>query len=174
MFHRLSELIMYKTVRTRQYKKNMNIFHSKKQPFEIRTTKYLWSTLFLLIVLVHANEAHINFDYDETLWLKNISVHVFPIGNVHASIPSLKITGLAFADIEDGVQIKPTFSASDCKGNETELQIINTTAPTSANTELVVSLSKFHFKQHSEAYLCIQTKFDRTFQHMGYNSMFSK
>lgn len=162
---------MYKFARTKQVKVAMRNFHSKNQPYQIRTTKYLWSTLFLLIVLVNTNAAHIDFDDVETSWLKNITVHVFPNGNIHSSKLSLIITGLALADIEDGVQIKPTFSKSHCISNETELFVTNSAATLSG---IIVSLNNFNFKEHPEAYLCIKTKYDHGFQHMGYKSKFPK
>lgn len=164
---------MYRSIRTRKLKVNMDIFHSKN---EIRTkrTKHMWTTFILLIVLVHASATHIDFDDVETSWLKNAVVHVFQVDNVHSSILSLKITGLALIDIQDGVQIKPTYSASNCIGNETELQIIHNAAPSSTNSDLIVSLNKFQFTQRSEAYLCIKTKYDHSFQHMGLKSKFSK
>lgn len=155
----------------------MDIFHSKN---EIRTkrTKRMWTTLILLIILVHASATHIDFDDVETSWLKNVVVQVFQVDNVHSSILSLKITGLALIDIQDGVQIKPTYSASNCIGNETELQIIHIGAPHGAssaiNSDLIVSLNNFQFAQRSEAYLCIKTKYDHSFQHMGLKSKFSK
>lgn len=164
---------MFKPLRTRKFKVNMDIIHSKN---EIRTkrAKRLCTTFILLIVLVQASATHIDFDDVETSWLKNVVVHVFQIDNVHSSIQSLKITGLALIDIQDGVHIKPTFSTSDCIGNETELQIIHNAAPSSTNSDLIVSLNNFHFKQRPEAYLCIRTKYDHSFQHMGLKSKFSK
>lgn len=151
----------------------MDIFHSKNK---IRTkhTKRMWTTFILLIVLVQASASHIDFDDVETSWLKNVVVHVFQVDNVHSSIQSLKITGLALTDIQDGVHIKPTFSTSDCIGNETELQIIHNAVPSSTNSDLIVSLNNFHFKQRSKAYLCIKTNYDHSFQHMGLKSKFSK
>lgn len=166
-----SELIMYRSPRTRKFQVNMDIFHSKH---EIRTkrTKRMWTTLILLIVLVHASASHIDFDDVETSWLKNVVADVFQVDNVHSSILSLKITGLNSADIQDGVQIKPTYSASNCIGNETELQVIHNASST--NADLIVSLNNFQFAQRSEAYLCIKTKYDHTFQHMGLKSKFTK
>lgn len=154
---------MCKGVRTRKIQVKMDIFHSKK---EIRTTECLWTIFILSIVSVHASEMHIDFDDVETSWLKNVAVHAFPVANAHSSI--LQITGLATTDIEDGIEIKPTYSANDCFGNETELPI------SSFNSSVIVSLKDFHFKQHSEAYLCIKTKYDQNFQHMGLKSKFSK
>lgn len=165
---------MNESGRTRKTKADMITFDSRNHPLDIRTTKYRWLTFVLLIVLVQrASAVHINFDDVETSWLKNVAVHVFPIGNVRSSVPSLKITGLASSDLEDGFQIKPTFSTSQCIGNETELQIIDTTF-SSVNAELIVSFKNFNFKQHLEAYLCIKTKDDDRFLHMGPNSKFRK
>lgn len=176
IFRKLSEvitIIMYRSLRTKKFKVNMDVIHSKN---EIRTkrAKCLWTTFILLIVLMQASATHIDFDDVETSWLKNVVVNVFQIDNVHSSILSLKITGLALIDIQDGVHIKPTFSTSDCIGNETELQIIHNAAPSSSDSDLIVSLNNFHFEQRSEAYLCIKTKYDHSFLHMGLNSKFSK
>lgn len=121
-------------------------------------------------MLVHASASYKDFDDVDTLWLKNVTVQVLPIGNAHSSMVSLKITGLAFDDIEDGIHIKPTFSASNCIGNETTLSA----APSSFDSDMIVSLVNFHFKQHSAAYLCIKTKYDQIFQHMGPKSKFPK
>lgn len=174
---------MYRSLRTRKFKVNMDIFHSKN---EIRTkhrANRMWTTLILLIVLVHASATksatHIDFDDVETSWLKNVVVHVFQVDNVNSSILSLKITGLALIDIQDGVQIKPTYSASNCIGNDTEFQVIHNATTASApssppNSDLIVSLNNFQFTQRSEAYLCIKTKYDHSFQHMGLKSKFSK
>lgn len=164
---------MYGRARTRKDKVNVDVFHPEKES-RTKLEKHLWTTFILSIVLVQANATRIDFDDVETLWLKNIAVHVLPVGNAHSSIPSLKITGLTLTDIEDGIQIKPTFSASSCSGNETELPIIDAAAPPSIISDLIVSLNNFHFKQHSAAYLCIKTKYDQNFQHMGNNSKFLK
>lgn len=164
---------MYKSARTRKVKVNMISFHSKN---DIRTKhkKHVWTAFILIIVSMHASATHIDFDDVETSWLKNVAVHVFPIGNGHSSTLALKITGLALTEIDDGVHIKPTFSSNDCIGNGTELQIVNTAALSSTNSDLIVSLNNFHFKQHSEAYLCIKTKYDHIYTHMGLTSKFSK
>lgn len=156
---------MCKSARTR--KVNMDIFYLKNR-IRTKKIKHVWTLIILLIVLVHASASHIDFDDVETSWLRNIAVHVFPIGHIHASTQALRITGLASTDIEDGIHIKPTFSTNDCISNETELEIIK------SKSDLIVSLNNFHFKQHSEAYLCIKTKYDDKFLHMGQNSKFSK
>lgn len=160
---------MYERVRTRKSEVNLDIIYPKN---EIRTTNRLWTLFILLVAVVRTSSTHIDFDDVETAWLKNVAIHAFPNGNVHSSI--LKITGLDSTDIEDGVHIKPTFSPKDCFGNETELTIIGTAAPLTFNSSLIVSLQNFHFKKHSEAYLCIRTKYDRSFQHMGLKSKISK
>lgn len=164
---------MYTSLRTRKFEVNMDFLHSKNA-IRTKRTKRMWTTVVLLIVLVHASATHIDFDDVETSWLKNVVVNVFEVDNVHSSILSLKITGLALIDIQDGVQIKPTFSASNCIGNETELQVIHNAAPASTNSDLIVLLNNFQFTQRPEAYLCIKTKYDHSFQHMGLKSKFSK
>lgn len=131
----------------------------------------------MLVCVIQSSAVHIDFDDVEISWLKNVAVYAFPTNDAkNQSIPLLKITGIASTDIEDGVQIKPTFSASDCFGNEMELQIVNATeaSKNSISTDLIYSLLNFNFKQYPEAYLCIKTKYDQQFQHMGQHSKFSK
>lgn len=172
-FQKFSESMMHRSLRTIKFRVNMDYFHLKN---EIRTkrTKRMWTTCILLIVLVHASATHIDFDDVETSWLKNVVVNVFQVDNVHSSLLSLKITGLALIDIQDGVQIKPTYSASNCVGNETELEIIHNDTSSSTDSDLIVLMNNFQFTQSSEAYLCIKTKYDHSFQHMGIKSKFSK
>lgn len=159
--------------RTRKFEVNMDFFDSKNG-IRTKRTKRMWTTFVLLIVFVHANATHIDFDDAETSWLRNVVVNVFEIDNVHSSILSLKITGLALIDIQDGVQIKPTYSVNNCIGNETELQIIHNATSSSTSSDLIVLLNNFQFTQRLEAYLCIKTKYDHSFQHMGLKSKFSK
>lgn len=139
--------------------------------------KFVWIIVVLLTVLIQPNATHIDFDDVETSWLKNIEVHEIPInGNIRnqSTTQLLKITGLATADIEDGVFIKATYSTSTCTGNETDLQIINNSSENSINTDFIISLKNFNFKQNTVAYLCIKSKYDEHFQHMGPKSKFSK
>lgn len=155
---------------------------------EIRTkriTKISWAIIVLLVFLSKTNAEQsityteqIDFDDVETLWLKNVAVQLLPIGSVRdQSVPMLKLTGLAAVDIEDGVRIKPTLSPTNCLGNETDLQIVND-APSKNSIDrtngLIVSLSNFDFKRQPTAYLCIKTKYDHLFQHMGTKSKFLK
>lgn len=142
-----------------------------------RYRKHSWMAivLFLVIFTTQMSSEHINFDDVETSWLKNVAVYILP-KNKNQSSNYLKITGLSSVDIEDGVQIKPTFSSENCIGNQTDLQIIDIDKhPTnSINIDLIVSLSNFKFQHHNTAYLCIKTKYDQHFQHMGHKSEFTK
>lgn len=143
-----------------------------------RVTNISWATMVLLAFLSKSNAGHIDFDDAETTWLKNVAIQLLPIGNGwNQSTPLLKLTGLATADIEDGVRIKATLSPSNCLGNETDLQIVND-APSensiNRTTDLIVSLHNFDFKRQATAYLCIKTKYDHLFQHMGTKSKFVK
>lgn len=149
---------------------------------EIRTKRFVknisssWVTIVLVIFVAQLNAVHIDFDDAETSWLKNVAVDILPVGDTQ-KLSMLKLTGLATADIEDGVRIKPTFSETVCAGNETDLQIINdVTSANSINrtTDLILSLAKFNFKRNTPAYLCIKTKFDHAFQHMGLKTKFPK
>lgn len=151
------------------YKKNLST------KLRTRHIDHLWMIIVMLVCVVQSSVCHIDFDDVETSWLENVAVQVLPNSNMK-SMPLLKLTGLASTDIEDGVQIKPTFSATDCIGNETELQIVNTVEPLQnrINTDLFFSLMNFNFKQYSAAYLCIKPKDDHNFQHMGLNSKFSE
>lgn len=153
----------------------MEIDYTKYATIKNRTKhcKHWWVTVasFLVVFITKSSSEHIDFDDVETSWLKNVTVYVLPT----QSIQMLKITGLASADIEEGVHIKPTFSPKECIGNETEFQITNQdeSPNNSINTDIIILSSNFKFKQYS-AYLCIKTKYDHHFQHMGQQSKFSK
>lgn len=163
---------------------NMEFSDSGNNAMKSRTkriTKCSWVKfvlLFLLAQLNQSNSGHIGFDDIETLWLKNVAVQLLPQSIVqNRTMPLLKVTGMATVDIEDGVRIKGTLSPTHCLGNETDLQIINDTPPNNniqRTTDLDVSLDNFNFKQQPAAYLCIKTKNDDHFQHMGAKSKFSK
>lgn len=166
------------------FKLNMEFSDSENNAKKSRTkriTKCSWVKfvlLFLLTQLNQSNAGHIDSDDFETLWLKNVDVQLLPHSIVqNRTMPLLKVTGIATADIEDGVRIKGTLSPTSCLGNETDLQIINDT-PSNNNihltTDLDVSLDNFNFEQQPAAYLCIKTTNDDHFQHMGARSKFSK
>lgn len=152
----------------------------KKGVTDIRTkrlTNISWVTIIIALHLTaQINAVHIDFDDAETSWLKNIAVRLLPVSGGQKQI-MLKLTGLVTADIEDGVRIKPTFSDSNCAGNESDLPIIND-APWKNNinrtSDFIVSLADFDSKQNKVAYLCIKTKLDYIFQHMGPKSEFQK
>lgn len=159
----------------------MEVDHTKYVTIKVRTkhSKHFWATFasFLVVFIAKSGSEPIDFDDVETSWLKNVAVYVLPTNNMrNHSTQMLKITGLASADIEDGVHIKPTFSSKECIGNENELQITNKNESpnNSINTDIIILLSNFEFKHYSSAYLCIKTKYDHHFQHMGQKSKFSK
>lgn len=155
---------------------------------EIRTkrmTNISWATIVLLVFLSKSSAEQsityteqIDFDDVETSWLKNVAVQLLPSGiGRDQSVPMLKLSGLAAVDIEDGVRIKPTLSPTNCMGNETDLQIVNDASSKNSinrTTDLIVSLNSFDFKRKPTAYLCIKTKYDHLFQHMGNKSKFLK
>lgn len=137
---------------------------------------YLWLLVFVIAFTVTGIRGHIDFDDIESIWLKNVSVMRLPVANDQRQI-LLKITGLPAIDSEDDIQIKPTFSATECIGNESNLQIINDLP--SANTinrtiDLIIALGDFNFRSQTEAYLCIKTKYETFFQHMGIKSKIEK
>lgn len=144
-----------------------------------RITKIAWAIFALVFFIIPSNATHIDFDDVETAWLGNVVVHLLPASGIrNQTMPLLKVTGLASVDIEDGIRIKATLSSTNCLGNETDLQIIND-APSKNSinrniTDLIVALDNFNFKRQSTAYLCIQTKYDHRFQHMGDRSKFPK
>lgn len=143
-----------------------------------RMTNISWATIVLLVFLSKSNAGHIDFNDGETMWLKNVAVQLLPFGNGgNQSTPLLKLTGLATFDIEDGVRIKATLSPTNCLGNETDLQIVND-APSknsiNRTTDLIVSLHNFDFNRQPTAYLCIKTRYDHLFRHMGNKSKFLK
>lgn len=156
----------------------MEIDYLKNVSTKLRTKliEHLCVSIVMFVCINQVSAVHIDFDDAETSWLKNVAVYAVPISDIqNQSTPLLKITGLASVDIEDGVHIKPTYSATDCIGNETELQIINAAeSPNSINTDLIISLLNFDSNQYTTAYLCIKTKYDHNFQHMGHKSKFSK
>lgn len=160
----------------------MGLNVSENDAIECRTKcilKIYWATFALVFFITQSNAGHIDFDDAETLWLKNVAVNLLPANSVrNQTLPVLKVTGLATTDIEDGVRIKATLSQTNCMGNESELQIISQTPSRndidSNTTDLIVSLDHFDFKQQSAAFLCIKTKYDHRFQHMGTKTRFSK
>lgn len=143
------------------------------------SSKIIWVIFALVYFIAQSNAEHIDFDDVETEWLENVGVYLLPPSSVrNQTMPLLKVTGLATDDIDDGVRIKATLSSTNCLGNETDLPIINE-APfkDSINpniTDLIVSLGEFNFKRQSAAYLCIKTKYDALFQHIGAKSKFPK
>lgn len=159
----------------------MELSDSENVVIESRTKrirKKLWSIFVLVIFIVQSNAAHIDFEDAEESWLKDVTVHYLPLRMIqNKTTPLLKVSGLATDDIEDGVRIKATLSGSNCMGNESDLQIIND-APSknsiNRTTDLIVSIENFEFQRQSTAYLCIKTKYDHGFQHMGERSKFSK
>lgn len=171
-------LIVSELVKFYRSELNMEIDYLKNVITKLRTTlvEHLWLSIVMFVCIKQSSAVHIDFDDVETSWLEKVSVHALPISDFqNQSTPILKITGLASVDIEDGVHIKPTFSATDCIGNGTELQIINATeSSNSINTDLFISLLSFDFKQHTSAYLCIKSNYDHNFRHMGHKSKFSK
>lgn len=171
-------LIVSELVKFGRSELNMEIDHLKNVSTKLRTTfiKHLWVSVIVFVCIKHSSAVHIDFDDVETSWLKNIAVYALPVSDIeNQSIPLLKITGISPADIEDGVHIRPTFSATDCIGNDTDLQIVNATeSSNNIKTDLFISLLNFDFKQYASAYLCIKTKYDHHFQHMGHKSKFSK
>lgn len=160
----------------------MEFSDSENDAIECRTkriSKISWAIGALVFFIAQSNAVHIDFDDVETSWLKNVAVHLLPVNSVrNQTIPLLKVTGLAAEDIEDGVRIKATLSPTNCLGNATDLEIINETveknAANSNTTDLFVSLANFNFKRQPAAYLCIRTKYDHLFQHMGVKTKFPK
>lgn len=150
---------------------------SKNGAIKIRTkrlTNISWVIIVVVFLVTQLNAVHIDFDDADTSWLENVTVHMLPDSQ---KLTKLKVTGLKTAEIEDGIRIQPTFSDKYCSGNETDLSIINDALSINSinhTTNLIVSLDNFDFKRNKAAYLCIKTKFDHIFQHMGPKSKFSK
>lgn len=143
-----------------------------------RLTNILWVTIIVVLSITQLNATHIDFDDVEESWLKNVAVQMLPVSvsPLQQKQLMLKVSGLAIADIEDGVRIKATFSPTFCNSNEPNLQIINDASlkmNTNRTVDLIVSLANFDFKRNAVAYLCIKTS-DPYFQHMGPKSQFSK
>lgn len=149
---------------------------SKNGAIKIRTkrlTNISWVVVVVFLV-TQLNAVHIDFDDADTSWLENVTVQMLPDSQ---KLTKLKVTGLKTAEIEDGIRIRPTFSDKYCSGNETDLPIINDALSKNSinhTTNLIVSLDNFDFKRNKAAYLCIKTKFDHIFQHMGPKSKFTK
>ena len=158
----------------------MGLSVSENDAIECRTkriSKFYWAIFALVFFITQSNAGHIDFDDAETLWLKNVAVNLLPANSVrNQTLPVLKVTGLATTDIEDGVRIKATLSQANCMGNESDLQIISQPRNNSDfnTTDLILSLDHFDFKRQPAAYLCIKTKYDHGFQHMGTKTKFPK
>lgn len=146
-----------------------------KSKFTIRT-KHLSILVFVIALCTFETRAHIDFEDIETLWLKDATVQQLPATkNQRRNL--LRISGLPTIDKDDDIQIMPTLSATQCNGNEPNLKIINELPigiSLNRTTELLVSLEDFHFRQHPAAYLCIKSKYEEFFQHMGIKSKFEK
>lgn len=149
--------------------KNNNLVHRTCYSF-----KYIYIFVCACTIVTSEVGAHIDFDDIELAWLKNVTVNWLPVEKNQRQ-NCLQIVGLPPMDNEDDLKIRPTFSAIDCVSNETNLQILNN-IPTADNrsTELIVSLGNFDFKHKPAAYLCIQTKYENFFQHMGIRSKLEK
>lgn len=146
-----------------------NLAHRTSHRFE-----YIYIFVFACAIVTSEVGAHIDFDDIELAWLKNVTVNWLPVEK-NEQKNWLQIVGLPPMDNEDDLKIRPTFSPTDCVSNETNLQILNS-IPTANNrsTELIVSLGNFDFKHKAAAYLCIQTKYETFFQHMGIRSKLEK
>lgn len=148
---------------------NNGLAHRTSRLFE-----YIYIFVFACAIVISEVGAHIDFDDIELAWLKNVTVTWLPAGKNQRQ-NWLQIVGLPPMENEDDLKIRPTFSSTDCVSNETNLQILNS-IPTANNrsTELIVSMGDFDFKRRPAAYLCIQTKYETFFQHMGNRSKLEK
>lgn len=168
----------------------MEFVYSKNDAIEIRTKhivnkfKSLSIVVFIVlsIIILPSNASHdIDFNFDDvesSLW-KNATVTLLPTNKNSNSnaVPLLEIQGLTAFDTEDDIRLKPTFSETDCTGDESDLQIVNDVFLVngiSQTKDLIVALNNFDFKQHKAAYLCIKTKYESYFSHMGIKSKFTK
>lgn len=167
----------------------MEFLYSKNDAIEIRTKhivnkfKSLSIVVFIVLSIIilpsNASQSPIDFDDVESSLWKNATVTLLPtIRNSNSNtVPLLKIQGLTAFDTEDDIILKPTFSETDCTGDESDLQIVNDVFFVNGiaqTNDLIVALNNFDFKQHKAAYLCIKTKYDSYFLHMGIKSKFTK
>lgn len=168
----------------------MEILYSKNDAIEIRT-KHVMNKFNILsivvfvvfivlsIIILPTNASHIDFDDVESSLWKNAVVTLLPTSKNSNSntVPLLKISGLTAFDAEDSIRLKPTFSETECEGDESDLQVINDIFLVNGiaqTSDLIVALNNFDFKHHTAAYLCIKTKYEPFFSHMGIKSKFTK
>lgn len=149
--------------------------------------KCLSTVLIIAIaILVPLNAAEsIDFDNVDRLWFNEAVIYPIPVNQTgfNNTVPLLKIHGLKAIDADDEIRVKPTFSTSDCMNTEADLQIVNSifepssTAATAnekhSSSDLFVALNNFDFGPNVNAYLCIKSRYENDFQHMGANSKFS-
>lgn len=155
---------------------------------ESRTKRYIAhkckflsiAIIAIAIIVVPLNAADsIDFDNADTLWFKEAIITPVPINQTgyNNTVPLIKIQNLKAIDADDQIRVKPTFSDADCANDEPDLQIVNSIfeppTGTHSNGDLIVALNNFEYKLNVNVYLCIKSKYEKDFQHMGANSKFS-
>lgn len=145
-----------------------------------RKCKFVFKVLIAIALIVPSNAAEsIDFDNADTSWFTDATVYSVPANQTgyNNTVPLLKIHGLKAIDADDEIRVKPTFSTTDCQNNKPELKIVNNIYAASqgsgSNSDVIVALKHFDFGPNVNAYLCIKSKYENDFQHMGANSKFS-